>query len=108
TTVAGNDEWAVRMGAPLLHAATGVVVAYIGRALFNERVGFFSALVYATLPGVIFCCLVISTDVPLLFFWALALLAISQLYTQTNWRWAVVLGTAFGLGFLDKYAMAYI
>jgi 4-amino-4-deoxy-L-arabinose transferase-like glycosyltransferase len=107
TAVAGNDEWAVRMGAPLLHAATGVVVAYIGRALFSERVGFFSALIYATLPGVIFSGLVISTDVPLLFFWALALLALWQLYVQPNWRWAVVLGAAFGLGFLAKYAMGY-
>jgi len=108
TAVAGNDEWGVRLAAPLMHAATGVMVAYIGRALFNERVGFFSALVYATLPGVIFSGLVISTDVPLLFFWALALLAIWQLYTQPSWRWAVVLGAAFGLGFLAKYAMAYI
>jgi hypothetical protein len=108
TAVAGNDEWAVRMGAPLLHAATGIVVAYIGRALFNERVGFFSALIYATLPGVTFSGLVISTDVPLLFFWALALLAIWQLYTGPSWRWAVLLGAAFGLGFLSKYAMSYI
>jgi hypothetical protein len=107
TAVAGNDEWAVRMAAPLLHAATGIVVAYVGRALFNERVAFFSALVYATLPGVTFSGLVISTDVPLLFFWSLALLAIWQLYAQPNWRWAVVLGAAFGLGFLAKYAMSY-
>jgi 4-amino-4-deoxy-L-arabinose transferase-like glycosyltransferase len=108
TVIAGNDEWGVRLGAPLLHAATGVVVAFIGRALFNERVGFFSALVYATLPGVVFSSLIISTDVPLLFFWALALLAIWQLYTRPSLRWAVVLGVAFGLGFLAKYAMAYI
>src|SRR5579859_4726264 len=47
TAVVGNDEWGVRLAAPLLHAATGVVVAYIGRAVFNERVGFFSALIYA-------------------------------------------------------------
>jgi 4-amino-4-deoxy-L-arabinose transferase-like glycosyltransferase len=108
TAIAGNDEWGVRLAAPLLHAATGVVVAFIGRALFNERIGFFSALIYATLPGVIFSGLVISTDVPLLFFWTLALLAVWQLYSQPNWRWAVLLGVAFGLGFLAKYAMAYI
>jgi 4-amino-4-deoxy-L-arabinose transferase-like glycosyltransferase len=107
TGVAGNDEWGARLAAPLLHAATGVVVAFIGKALFNERVGFFSALLYATLPGVIFSGLVISTDVPLLFFWALALLAIWQLYSAPNWGWAILLGAAFGLGFLAKYAMGY-
>jgi hypothetical protein len=108
TALAGNEEWGVRLAAPLVHAATGVTVAFIGRALFNERVGFFSALLYATLPGVIFSGLIISTDVPLLFFWALALLAIWQLYTKPAWHWAILLGVAFGLGFLAKYAMAYI
>lgn len=108
TALVGNDEWGVRLAAPLLHAATGIVVAFIGRALFNERVAFFSALIYATLPGVTFSGLIISTDVPLLFFWALALLATWHLYSRPDWRWAILLGAAFGLGFLAKYAMAYI
>jgi 4-amino-4-deoxy-L-arabinose transferase-like glycosyltransferase len=107
TGLAGNDEWAVRMGAPLVHAATGVVVAFLGSALFSARVGFFAALVYATLPGVIFSGLVISTDVPLLFFWALALLAVWHVWTAPKWHWAILLGVAFGLGFLAKYAMGY-
>jgi 4-amino-4-deoxy-L-arabinose transferase-like glycosyltransferase len=107
TALASNDEWGVRLGAPLVHAATGVAVAFIGRAAFNERVGFFAALIYATLPGVIFSGLVISTDVPLLFFWAVALLAIWQVWTKPDWRWAALLGAAFGLGFLAKYAMGY-
>jgi hypothetical protein len=107
TAWAGNDEWGVRLAAPLMHAATGVVVAYIGRATFNERVGFFAALLYATLPGVTFSGLIISTDVPLLFFWAAALLSIWQVWIRPDWRWAVALGAAFGLGFLAKYAMGY-
>ncbi|MDB5397435.1 MAG: phospholipid carrier-dependent glycosyltransferase [Rhodospirillales bacterium] len=107
TALAGNDEWGVRLGAPLVHAATGIVIAFIGRAMFNARVGFFSALLYATIPGVIFSGLIISTDVPLLFFWALALLAIWEMWSAPDWRWAVILGVAFGLGFLAKYAMGY-
>lgn len=107
TALAGDDEWGVRLAAPVVHAATGIVIAFIGRALFSARVGFFSALLYATLPGVIFSSLIISTDVPLLFFWALALLAIWQIWTAPNWRWAVILGAAFGMGFLAKYAMGY-
>jgi 4-amino-4-deoxy-L-arabinose transferase-like glycosyltransferase len=107
TALAGNDEWGVRLGAPLVHAATGIVIAFIGRAMFSARVGFFAALLYATLPGVIFSAMIISTDVPLLFFWALALLALWQLLSAPDWRWAVVLGAAFGLGFLAKYAMGY-
>ena len=32
TALAGNDEWGVRLAAPLVHAATGIVIALIGRA----------------------------------------------------------------------------
>ena len=35
--------------------------------------------------------MVISTDVPLLFFWALALLAVWQVWTKPDWRWAAAL-----------------
>lgn len=107
TELAGNDEWAVRLGAPLMHAATGIVIAFLGRALFSARAGFTAALLYATLPGVVFSAMIISTDVPLLFFWALSLLATWQVWSKPDWRWAVVLGGAFGLGFLSKYAMGY-
>jgi hypothetical protein len=107
TSVAGDSEWGVRLAAPLLHAATGAIVCFIGAALFNARVGFWSGLSYATLPGVSFSALVISTDAPLLFFWALALLAFTKIWLKPSLAWGVVLGVAFGLGFLSKYAMVY-
>ncbi len=108
TSLVGNDEWAVRLGAPLVHAATGIVVGFLGKSMFGARVGFFSALLYATLPGVTFSGLIISTDVPLLFFWALALFAAWHiLIGQKSWIWPIVLGLALGFGFLSKYAMGY-
>jgi hypothetical protein len=107
TDIAGDDEWAVRLSAPLIHAATGIVIAFAGKAMFNARIAFFSALLYATLPGVSFSALVISTDVPLLFFWAVALLATWRILDGAGWPWAAALGAAFGLGFLSKYAMGY-
>ena len=107
TSLFGNDEWGVRLAAPIIHAATGIVVCLIGRALFNPKVGFWAALLYATLPGVSFSALIISTDVPLLFFWALAVLATIRLIAEPGWRWAAVLGAALGFGMLSKYAMAF-
>jgi 4-amino-4-deoxy-L-arabinose transferase-like glycosyltransferase len=107
TSVVGDDEFGVRLAAPLIHAATGIIVAVLGRAMFSARAGFMAALLYATLPGVTFSGLVISTDAPLLLFWALALLAAWQVWTGASWRWAAVLGLALGLGFLSKYAMGY-
>jgi 4-amino-4-deoxy-L-arabinose transferase-like glycosyltransferase len=108
TALLGDDgEFAVRLAAPLIHAATGIVVALLGRDLFSARVGFWAALCYATLPGVDFSALIISTDVPLLFCWALALFALWRLLGQPSRIWAVLLGVAIGLGFLSKYAMGY-
>jgi 4-amino-4-deoxy-L-arabinose transferase-like glycosyltransferase len=58
-------------------------------------------------PGVSFSARIMTTDVPLLFFWALALLAYVKLMRGAGWRWAIVLAAAFGFGLLSKYAMAY-
>src|SRR5437868_6982633 len=65
------------------------------------------ALTIAPLPGVVFSSRIISTDVPMLFWWALALLAYVKLLRAADWRWAFVLGLAIGFGMLAKYAMAY-
>jgi Dolichyl-phosphate-mannose-protein mannosyltransferase len=55
--------------------------------------------------GGAFSARIISTDVPLLFFWALALLAYVKLLKRADFRWAIVLGLALGLGLLAKYMM---
>src|SRR5271169_2098481 len=75
TTLFGNSEWAIRLASPLLHGATALLVFGIARQVFSARAGLWSALAYLTTPGVSYSCGLISTDVPLLFFWAFALYA---------------------------------
>jgi 4-amino-4-deoxy-L-arabinose transferase-like glycosyltransferase len=55
----------------------------------------------------VFSARIISTDVPMLFFWALALLAYVKLLAGAGPRWTVVLGVSLGLGLMAKYAMIY-
>jgi 4-amino-4-deoxy-L-arabinose transferase-like glycosyltransferase len=111
TAVFGQSEWAIRFAAPLLHGATALLVFGIGRLTFNARVGFWSALAYLTAPGISYSSALISTDVPLLFFWAAALYAFLRAMPESErapgWRWTVICGVAVGLGFETKYAMAY-
>ena len=107
TALFGNAEWAIRLASPLLHGATALLLYGIGKRSFGERVGFWSAIAYATLPGISYSSGLISTDVPLLFFWAVALYAFLRAMAGTGWRWAIVCGVALGLGFETKYAMAY-
>jgi 4-amino-4-deoxy-L-arabinose transferase-like glycosyltransferase len=105
--VCGPEEHCVRLGAPIFHAGTTVVLFLIGRALYGAGVGLMAAAAYATLPGVALSSLLITTDVPLLFFWSVALLATVHLLERRSVAWGVVWGLVMGLGLLSKYAMAY-
>jgi 4-amino-4-deoxy-L-arabinose transferase-like glycosyltransferase len=109
TAVFGNAEWAVRLASPILHSATSLVVFGIARCVFpgRTRLALWSALAYLTTPGVSYSSGLISTDVPLLFCWALALYAFLRAQEDVSWRWVVLCGAALGVGMLAKYAMLY-
>jgi 4-amino-4-deoxy-L-arabinose transferase-like glycosyltransferase len=107
TDLCGMSEACIRAPSPIIHGATALIVYGIGRALYDARIGFWSGLVYATLPGVSFSSGIISTDVPLLFCVALGLLALVKMLSSPSWSWALALGGAIGLGLNAKYAMSY-
>jgi 4-amino-4-deoxy-L-arabinose transferase-like glycosyltransferase len=107
TLLLGDDEAGIRAASPLLHFATALVIFFTARRLYNARVASWSAIAYATLPGVSASSLLISTDVPLLFCWAVALHAFVRAREPKGSRWWIVVGVAAGFGLLAKYAMAY-
>ena len=107
TGLFGESEFAIRLSAPLLHAGTAVLVYAIGARLYDSRVGLWSALAYASLPGASVSAFIISTDAPLVLFWAAALYAFIRARDDGGAGWWVALGLACGLGLLAKYAMAY-
>lgn len=107
TALCGDGEGCVRVSAPLFHGGTSVLVFLLGRALYNGRVGFWAAGSYALLPGVSLSSVIVSTDVYLLFFWALALLALLRAEATNHWAWWLLFGAALGFGFLSKYAMVF-
>ena len=91
-SVFGDSEFAVRLSAPLLHAGAAVFVYGIGARLYDQRVGFWSALTYANLPGVSVSAFIISTDAPLMFFWAAALYAFVRAREEGGWGWWLAVG----------------
>jgi 4-amino-4-deoxy-L-arabinose transferase-like glycosyltransferase len=107
TEVCGESEACIRAPAPVIYALTSGVIYLCARALYGNVVALASAVVFATLPGVSFSSGQISTDVPLLLFWTLALLAWTRLLSTGKLEWAAALGLAFGAGMLAKYAMAF-
>ena len=107
TAVCGDGVACIKLAVPLIHLLTALTVYGIGRRLFDERVGFFSALLFGTLPAVSFSAATISTDPPLLLFWALALYGLVRALDDGAWRWWLLTGLGIGLGLMSKYAMAY-
>src|SRR5271166_6974369 len=107
TAIFGEGEFVIRLSAPLLHAGTAIFVYGIGIRLYDHRVGFWSALAYASLPGVSVSAFIISTDAALLLFWAAALYGFIRAREEGGPGWWLAVGIAAGLGLLAKYAMAY-
>lgn len=105
TKLAGDNEFGVRVASPLCHAAVALLIADLGRRLFDARTGAWSGVIYVTLPAVSLSSMLISTDVPLLLFWTIALVCLVRALDEGG-RWWIGLGIALGLGLLSKYAMA--
>lgn len=105
--VCGSAEACIRAPAPIFYFGTCIVSYLIAEALYDEETAFWAAMLLAFNAAVAFSSRIISTDVPLLFFWAVALLAYVKLLQGGGWRWGALLGVAFGLGMLAKYAMIY-
>jgi 4-amino-4-deoxy-L-arabinose transferase-like glycosyltransferase len=103
----GNGEACIRSAAPVVYTVAAIIIYFIGRALYSARVGFWSAIVFATLPGLSYSSLLITTDVPLVLMWSIMLYAWVMLVKRQSMGFAVLLGVAIGFGLLTKQAMIY-
>ncbi len=105
TDLCGDGQFCIKLGSPILHFLTGLMVYFIGCKLFNSRVGFWSSIAYSTLPGITVSSYLISTDPALLFFWSVALYAFISALKGWHIKWWILLGISVGLGMLSKYTM---
>jgi 4-amino-4-deoxy-L-arabinose transferase-like glycosyltransferase len=105
--ICGSGKACLRAPAPLFYFGMALAVYLAARPLYGSRTAFFAGLTAVLAPGIVFSSRIISTDVPLLFFWAVALLAFVRLRAGGGFGWSLLLAVAFGLGLLSKYAMVY-
>src|SRR5688572_25420176 len=92
--ICGSGEACVRLASPVFYLGTCVMVYAVANDLYGRETAAWSALVTALGTGVAFSARIISTDVPLLFFWTLALLAYVKLLRAPDWRWTAMLGVS--------------
>ena len=107
TSVFGDGEWAVRLSSPVLHSVTAYIMFCTARFAFDAQTGFWAAFIYLLMPAVWLSSGLVSTDVPLLLCWVVALNAWLHLRRTPHWGFALQLGIALGLGILSKYAMLF-
>jgi len=108
TAVFGNADWAVRLAAPFLHAATAGFLGLAAARLFDTRTGALAAILWAVMPGVWLSSQIISTDAVLMTGWAASLYCLARLREGPSWSHALGLGLAVGWAFLAKYAAIYL
>ncbi len=112
TRLGGSTEFFVRLPAVLLALGTQIIIYSLIRALFmSERAAFLALLIAACIPLFSAGSVLMTIDAPLMFLWAVAILAFwkaiqARDFRRGGKRWWIVLGLALGLGLLSKYTMA--
>lgn len=105
TSVLGNTELAVRLPSVIISCLVTSLVFLLGKELFDERVGFYSAiltnitLIYS-IGGILS-----TIDTPFALFWLLALYFGVKALKTGEGRWWYLKDMALGLGMLSKYIM---
>ena len=107
TSIFGNEEWAVRLSSPIFHFLTSIVLWKCGQVAFSFNTGRIAALIWIFTPAASLGSFIISTDTPLILFWALSLLFLFKTFKNNSYNLALGLGICIGLAFLSKYAALY-
>jgi 4-amino-4-deoxy-L-arabinose transferase-like glycosyltransferase len=103
----GQSEACIRSASPILYTLASLMIFASARALYTARIGFWSAIVFATLPGVSYSSQLMTTDVPLVLLWTVMLYFWVMLVKRRSMGYAILLGVAIGVGLLAKQAMIY-
>jgi len=103
----GQSAACIRSASSVLYTLAALMIFATARVLYDTRIGFWSAIVFATAPGVSYSSQLMTTDVPLIFMWTVMLYLWVMLLKRKTMGFAILLGVAIGIGLLAKQAMIY-
>ena len=101
----GPDLFYMRLVSVFFLAGTLVVTYFLGRDLYSREIGFLAAILLLSFPLVIRLSAAAMMDIPLAFFFSLALLLLLRLSRAPSYWLASGIGVVIGLGLLTKYIM---
>jgi outer membrane protein assembly factor BamB len=105
----GVSNFSSRLWSPIFGMLSLVVVFYLGKTLYNRRVGFLAALVLGTFTTFFSFARHAMTDVAFVFFIVSSIyfLVLSQKHAKVN-RYAALSGLFFGLALMTKQIQAFL
>ena len=104
----GPDLLYMRLVSVFFLAGTLVVTYFLGRELYSRAIGFLAAILLLSFPLVIRLSAAAMMDIPLAFFFSLALLLLLRLSRAPSYWLAGAAGVVIGLGLLTKYIMVLV
>lgn len=105
TTLLGDTEFAVRLGAYLCWFITAFYAHALSRRMYGAATARYAVLIIAVLPIFFGAALVMTPDAPLIASWSATLYYIYRaLVDEHKYSW-IWLGLAFGVGLLSKYTI---
>jgi hypothetical protein len=109
TSIFGRTELGVRFLSPLLGLGTSLILYFLARHLYREKVAFWTVIGLNVLPIFNVGAIVMTIDPLSIFFWAAAIYTFWLALERSPaglWLWLVT-GLLIGLGFISKYTNAF-
>lgn len=104
-TLGAENLFMLRLAAVLITLLVSIFIYLLARETFNERVAFWSAVLFQLLPHFVVVWLTQFVELPLALFWVVSLWLLARILRAKNSKLWYVLAITLGLGYLSKYTM---
>ncbi|MCJ7508388.1 MAG: glycosyltransferase family 39 protein, partial [candidate division Zixibacteria bacterium] len=108
THLGKQSAFFVRISCVLLTSGLTYLTFAIGKLLFDQKVGFFSAVLLNSVLIFSLGAMIATPDTPMIFFWALSFYFFCKLILTQDKKWWYLWGISTGLAMLSKYSSAFI
>lgn len=103
TRLGGDHPFFIRLGAVLFSLGSSIVLFYLGKFIFNPRVGFWAFAIGNATPGFAVGSVIMTIDAPLMFFWGLTVFLVYLAVSGRGSGYWYAAGGSLGMGLLSKY-----
>jgi len=105
TTFGTENLLTLRLGVVFITLLVSILIYFIARDIFNEKVAFWSVVLFQLLPHFVVVWLTQFVELPLALFWAISLWIMTRIIKTKEGYWWYLLAVTLGLGYLSKYTM---